>query len=140
MTVYKLGEMDKWTRKAQVMTDEVLQVSIGLLVEELVKAMPVDTGNLVNSVEISLDGIKPVDKDPKATYTDPSAENAAVLKQAKPGEKVYISVKAPYAVKANYGQTQGNANRPGHFFMIIAANKWPVVVRRATEIVKARYA
>jgi hypothetical protein len=93
--------------------------AVRLLTGELVKAMPHESGNLSRSVEISLDGIRPVDQDPRATYVDPSAENAATLLQARAGKPVFISIKAPYAVKANYG----GDNRQGTFFVLIAANK-----------------
>jgi hypothetical protein len=122
--------------------DEILREATALLVEELVKAMPYETGNLSRSIKVSLDGVVPMDRDPKAKYVDPSSENAATLLNAEVGKPVYISITAPYAKAVNYGRTGGSGgehyNIGGSFFVLVAANKWPVIVRQAVANVQAR--
>lgn len=140
MAKFNMNDMGKWADREKRKLNDILQESVRLLVAEVVKAMPLDTGNLSRSIEVSLDGVRPMDRDPNATYLDPSAANAATLVQAKAGKPVYISVTAPYAQRINQGYTRDGVNQSGTFYILIGANKWPVVVRQAIENVKAKYA
>ena len=132
-----------WSDKVKRMTDEIVQESVRLLLAELVRNMPVDTGNLVRSVKVTLNGVVPVDRDPDKTYTDPSAGNAATLLRVKAGQPVYISIRAPYARRVNYGRSSADSagrffNQAGAFFFEVTASKWQVIVDQAVANVKAR--
>jgi hypothetical protein len=126
----------QWTKEAKDKNNRILQEAIRLLLAEVIDAMPKEDGNLSNSVRVGFDGVQPVDRDNRATYADPSGPNAAALMQVEAGKPVYISVTAPYALRANYGFTGQDAlgrffNNRGAFYIQIGEAKWNGFVRKA---------
>ena len=133
-----------WSDKVKRMNDEIVRESARLLLAELVRNMPHETGNLARSVKVTLNGIVPVDRDPDKIYTDLSGANAATLLQVEAGQNVYVSIPAPYAKRVNYGQSSTDGagryfNQAGSFFFEITASKWQTIVNQAVANVKAKH-
>ncbi|MBE9636544.1 hypothetical protein [Salipiger mangrovisoli] len=123
-----------WTKKAKTLPDEAFQEFLRLVYQELMRAMPEVTGNLKRSVLVTDTGLVPVDTDPAKQYVDMTAENMATIANMKIGEKAYISVTAPYAIKENYG----GDGESGKFFIEITASKFKALQAQAIRNVKAR--
>lgn len=134
-------QVRQFNKEAKDKNNRILQEAIRLLLAEVIKAMPEQDGNLANSVRVGFDGVQPIDHDNRATYTDPSGSNAASLLQVEAGKPVYISVTAPYAMRANYGFSGQDAlgrmfNNRGHFYIQIGEAKWNGFVRQAAATVR----
>ena len=132
--------VSEWVKEAKDKNNRILQEAIRLLLAEVINAMPKQDGDLANSVQVGFDGVKPIDRDNRASYADPSGSNAMSLLQVEAGKPVYISITAPYALRANYGFTGQDAlgrffNNRGTFFVQIGEAKWNGFVRQAAASV-----
>ena len=97
--------------------------------------MPVDTGNLRNSLAASTVSMPPIlFKDRKTRgakdheFADNTAGLNAVIDSATLSQTIYLGFQAPYAHKAE----EDNA------FVRLAAQNWQSIVRDSTRAVKAR--
>ena len=134
-------QVRQFNKEAKDKQNRILQEAIRLLLAEVINAMPKEDGNLANSVQVGFDGVKPIDHDNRATYADPSGSNAMSLLSVEAGKPVYISITAPYALRANYGFTGQDAlgrlfNNRGAFYIQIGEAKWNGFVRQAAASVK----
>lgn len=129
----------KWAQQAikkakaapQIIVDEMANtmtqyVTVGGLT-------PVDTGNLSRSVTISF---QPINRDPEG-YHAPQRQNFdAAARRMKPDSTAYISYRAAYAHRVNYGfvgtDSLGRSyNQSGRAFLEGYVSQFPVVVSRA---------
>lgn len=129
----------KWAQQAikkakaapQIIVDEMANtmtqyVTVGGLT-------PVDTGNLSRSVTISF---QPINRDPSG-YHAPQRQNFDyVARRMKPDSAVWISYRAAYAWRVNFGYVGTDSlgrqyNQSGRGFLEGYVSQWPMVVNRA---------
>jgi hypothetical protein len=97
--------------------------------------LPVDTGFLWHSFQISFDGPPPLRENPTSTtasYTyEPGAVNATIT-NASIEQPLYGGYGAKYAAKVNYSY--------GYMFLDMAIQQWPQIVERVVQDLKGRMA
>ena len=130
MVKYTFATLDQWTKKTERRIDAVLKDATQsvIAVAQQTKAkggrMPVDTGNLRNSLQSSVAG-------------GASGEGASsyILAAAgmKGGDLATFTWTAEYAAAVN----NGNRGRPGAHFVEGAVDQWPAVVRASIRKAKA---
>ena len=133
MVKYTFATLDQWTKKTEKRIDAVLKDATQsvIAVAQQTKAkggrMPVDTGNLRNSLQSSIAG-------------GASGEGASsyILAAAgmKGGDLATFTWTAEYAAAVN----NGNRGRPGAHFVEGAVDQWPAIVRASIAKAKAKVA
>jgi len=131
MAQYKWATLDAWTKKTERRIDAVLkdatQSVVAVAQETKAKGgrMPVDTGNLRNSLQSSVAG-----------GASGQGEASYVMAAAgmKGGDVATFTWTAEYAAAVN----NGNRGRPGAHFVEGAVDQWPAVVRASIAKAKAR--
>ena len=131
MVKYTFAQLDQWTKKTEKRIDAVLKDATQsvVAVAQQTKAkggrMPVDTGNLRNSLQSSIAG-------------GASGEGASsyILAAAgmKGGDLATFTWTAEYAAAVH----NGNRGRPGAHIVEGAVAQWPAVVRASIAKAKAR--
>ena len=131
MTKYTFAQLDQWTKKTEKRIDAVLKDATQsvIAVAQQTKAkggrMPVDTGNLRNSLQSSVAG--GASGEGKESYI-------MVAGNMKGGDLATFTWTAEYAAAVN----NGNRGRPGAHFVEGAVDQWPAVVRASITKAKAR--
>ena len=116
----------RWAKKAEIEQSRVVHQAVSLLVEEVTRPvsqgghMPVETGNLRNSVAVSSLGPVTVNFRTKK-FANPAEQLKTAIAGIEVGQPVWIGFRAPYAEKAEvkYG------------FVRLAAQKWGGIVAEA---------
>ena len=130
MTKYTFATLDQWTKKTEKRIDAVLKDATQsvVAVAQQTKAkggrMPVDTGNLRNSLQSSVAG--GASGEGKESYI-------MVAAGMKGGDVATFTWTAEYAAAVN----NGNRGRPGAHFVEGAVDQWPAVVRASIRKAKA---
>jgi len=131
MARYTFATLDQWTKKTERRIDAVLKDATQsvIAVAQQTKAkggrMPVDTGNLRNSLQSSVAG--GASGEGKESYI-------MVAGNMKGGDVATFTWTAEYAAAVN----NGNRGRPGAHFVEGAVDQWPAVVRASIAKAKAR--
>jgi len=131
MTKYTFATLDQWTKKTEKRIDAVLKDATQsvVAVAQQTKAkggrMPVDTGNLRNSLQSSVAG--GASGEGKESYI-------MVAAGMKGGDLATFTWTAEYAAAVN----NGNRGRPGAHFVEGAVDQWPAIVRASIAKAKAR--
>lgn len=89
--------------------------------------MPVDTGFLRSSLQVTTDGPVPAElanPNPTGTFAANDATVALAIAGAEPGDTIFATYGAVYARAVNYGRNGSN----GRLFVETAAQKWPSIV------------
>ena len=131
MVRYTFAQLDQWTKKTEKRIDAVLKDATQsvVAVAQQTKAkggrMPVDTGNLRNSLQSSVAG-----------GASGEGEESYILVAAgmKGGDLATFTWTAEYAAAVN----NGNRGRPGAHFVEGAVDQWPAIVRASIAKAKAR--
>lgn len=94
---------------------------------------PLDTGNLSRSVTLSF---TPIKRDPPGYHADKRQNFEVTARKLKPDTPFYISYRAAYAHRVNYGYVGTdslgrNYNQSGRAFLEGYAAQFPQVVARA---------
>ncbi|MDP9630085.1 UNVERIFIED_ORG: hypothetical protein J2W85_002146 [Ensifer adhaerens] len=105
--------------------------------------MPVDTGNLKNSLMGSTTAMPTVDEGEK-TYPDRAGEIELIISNLDVGETLYLGFQAAYGPRMNYGFVGQDSlgrvyNQQGFGFVDAEAQDWPQTVKRAEEQVRGRF-
>ena len=131
MTKYTFATLDQWTKKTEKRIDAVLKDATQsvVAVAQVTKAkggkMPVDTGNLRNSLQSSVAG----------GASGQGAESYIMASAGmKGGDVATFTWTAEYAAAVN----NGNRGRPGAHFVEGAVDQWTAIVRASTAKAKAR--
>jgi len=131
MAQYKWATLDQWTKKTHQRIDAVLNDAAQsvVAVAQVTKAkggrMPVDTGNLRNSLQSSVAG----------GASGQGAESYIMAAAGmKGGDVATFTWTAEYAAAVN----NGNRGRPGAHFVEGAVDQWPAIVRASIRKAKAR--
>ena len=131
MALYKFATLDQWTRKTERRIDAVLKDATQsvVAVAQVTKAkggrMPVDTGNLRNSLQSSVAG---------GAMSVGEASYVMAAAGMKGGDVATFTYTAAYSKAVN----NGNNGRPGAHFVEGAVDQWPAIVRSSTAKAKAR--
>jgi len=131
MARYTFATLDQWTKKTERRIDAVLKDATQsvIAVAQQTKAkggrMPVDTGNLRNSLQSSVAG--GASGEGKESYI-------MVAGNMKGGDLATFTWTAEYARPVN----NGNRGRPGAHFVEGAVDQWPAIVRASIRKAKAR--
>ena len=131
MVNYTFATLDQWTKKTEKRIDAVLKDATQsvVAVAQVTKAkggrMPVDTGNLRNSLISSVAG----------GASGQGAESYIMAAAGmKGGDLATFTWTAEYAAAVN----NGNRGRPGAHFVEGAVDQWPAIVRASIAKAKAR--
>jgi len=129
MVKYTFATLDQWTKKTEKRIDAVLKDATQsvVAVAQQTKAkggrMPVDTGNLRNSLQSSVAG--GASGEGKESYI-------MVAAGMKGGDVATFTWTAEYAAAVN----NGNRGRPGAHFVEGAVDQWPAIVRASIRKAK----
>jgi len=131
MVKYTFATLDQWTKKTEKRIDAVLKDATQsvVAVAQQTKAkggrMPVDTGNLRNSLQSSVAG---------GAMGEGKESYIMVAGNMKGGDLATFTWTAEYAAAVN----NGNRGRPGAHFVEGAVDQWPAIVRASIAKAKAR--
>jgi hypothetical protein len=131
MTKYTFATLDQWTKKTEKRIDAVLKDATQsvVAVAQQTKAkggrMPVDTGNLRNSLQSSVAG---------GAMNEGASSYILVAGNMNGGDLATFTWTAEYAAAVN----NGNRGRPGAHFVEGAVDQWPAIVRASIAKAKAR--
>ena len=131
MARYTFATLDQWTKKTERRIDAVLKDATQsvIAVAQQTKAkggrMPVDTGNLRNSLRSSVAG---------GAMGEGASSYIMVAGNMKGGDLATFTWTAEYAAAVN----NGNRGRPGAHFVEGAVDQWPAIVRASIAKAKAR--
>ena len=131
MVQYRWSTLDQWTKKTEKRIDAVLKDATQsvLAVAQQTKAkggrMPVDTGNLRNSLQSSVAG---------GAMGEGASSYILAAAGMKGGDLATFTWTAEYAAAVN----NGNRGRPGAHFVEGAVDQWPAIVRASIAKAKAR--
>jgi len=131
MVQYRWSTLDQWTKKTEKRIDAVLKDATQsvVAVAQQTKAkggrMPVDTGNLRNSLQSSVAG---------GAMGEGASSYILVAGNMKGGDLATFTWTAEYAAAVN----NGNRGRPGAHFVEGAVDQWPAIVRASIAKAKAR--
>jgi hypothetical protein len=140
MTKYTFATLDQWTKKTEKRIDAVLKDATQsvIAVAQVTKAkggrMPVDTGNLRNSLQSSIAG---------GASGEGAKSHILVAPLMKGGDLATFTWTAKYARRVNNGFTGAdslgrNFNQVGAHFVEGAVDQWPAIVRASIRKAKAR--
>ena len=131
MAKYTFATLDQWTKKTEKRIDAVLKDATQsvVAVAQQTKAkggrMPVDTGNLRNSLQSSVAG---------GAMGEGASSYILAAGNMKGGDLATFTWTAEYAAAVN----NGNRGRPGAHFVEGAVDQWPAIVRASIAKAKAR--
>ena len=131
MVQYRWSTLDQWTKKTEKRIDAVLKDATQsvVAVAQQTKAkggrMPVDTGNLRNSLQSSVAG---------GAMGEGKESYIMVAAGMNGGDLATFTWTAEYAAAVN----NGNRGRPGAHFVEGAVDQWTAIVRASTAKAKAR--
>ena len=125
------AQLDQWTKKTERRIDAVLKdatqtvISVAQTPKSKGGKLPVDTGNLRNSLLSSVSG----------GASGQGAESYIMAAAGmKGGDVATFTWTAEYAAAVN----NGNRGRPGAHFVEGAVDQWPAIVRASIAKAKAR--
>ena len=131
MVQYTFATLDQWTKKTERRIDAVLKdatqtvISVAQTPKSKGGRLPVDTGNLRNSLQSSVAG---------GAMGEGASSYIMVAGNMKGGDLATFTWTAEYAAAVN----NGNRGRPGAHFVEGAVDQWPAIVRASIAKAKAR--
>jgi len=131
MARYTFAQLDQWTKKTERRIDAVLEdatqtvISVAQTPKSKGGRLPVDTGNLRNSLQSSIAG---------GASGEGASSYILVAGNMKGGDLATFTWTAEYAAAVNNGRN----GRPGAHFVEGAVDQWPAIVRASIAKAKAR--
>ena len=125
------AQLDQWTKKTERRIDAVLKdatqtvISVAQTPKSKGGRLPVDTGNLRNSLQSSIAG---------GASGEGESSHILVAPLMEGGDVATFTWTAEYAAAVN----NGNRGRPGAHFVEGAVDQWPAIVRASIAKAKAR--
>ena len=125
------AQLDQWTKKPERRIDAVLKdatqtvISVAQTPKSKGGRLPVDTGNLRNSLQSSIAG---------GASGEGESSHILVAPLMEGGDVATFTWTAEYAAAVN----NGNRGRPGAHFVEGAVDQWPAIVRASIAKAKAR--
>lgn len=139
MAKYTFANLDQWALKTERRIDAVVKDSTQTVVETMQTPrakggkMPVDTGNLRNTLKSSLHG---------GLGAQGAESHVMVAASMRGGDTATFTYTAAYARRVNSGFTGTDSlgrsyNQQGAFFVEGAIDQWPALVRASVAKAKA---
>ncbi|PDT55036.1 MULTISPECIES: hypothetical protein [Sinorhizobium] len=143
------AQVSEWAMQEKARQEAVLREAAQMVANNVRTSvaaggrMPVDTGNLKNSLMASTSAMPMVDQDEKA-YPDSSGEIELIISNLEVGGTLYLGFQAAYGPRMNYGFVGEDSlgrlyNQAGYGFVDAEAQDWPQTVKRAEEKVRGRF-
>ncbi|AWN47132.1 hypothetical protein DK419_13095 [Methylobacterium terrae] len=130
-----LSQVTDWVRETEGRIKAAFQESAQRVIEDMQRRVPVDTGFLRASLQVSNTVPVPADRSANegTAYTYNPNAAALVIAGAKIGSTLYASYTAVYAARVNYGFVGTDAlgrtyNQQGRHFIELALQRWPQIV------------
>ena len=123
------AQLDQWTKKTERRIDAVLKdatqtvISVAQTPKSKGGRLPVDSGNLRNSLQSSIAG---------GASGEGASSYILVAGNMKGGDLATFTWTAEYAAAVN----NGNRGRPGAHFVEGAVDQWPAIVRASIRKAK----
>ncbi|ACL61752.1 HK97 gp10 family phage protein [Methylobacterium nodulans] len=129
------SQVSEWVRQTEERLTAVFRESAQRVISDMQSRVPVDTGFLKSSLQVSTDAPVPADRKPPpgaAPAYNPTAATLAIA-GAEIGDTLYASYSAVYARRVNYGFVGTDSlgrtyNQAGRHFVGLAAQRWPQIV------------
>jgi hypothetical protein len=143
------AQVSEWVKAEQEREAAVLRTAAQMVANNVRTSVaqggriPVDTGNLKNSLMASTTSMPTVDQQEKQ-YADQSGEIELIIANLDVGETLYLGFQAAYGPRMNYGFVGEDSlgrlyNQAGYGFVDAEAQDWPQTVKRAEETVRGRF-
>lgn len=133
-----------WARQVKQQLEDTFRTSVQELGIDLSTGqpegdVPVQSGNLANSVQVAI-GVMPTVAPSGTKFVTADLAAAQLLKI---GDTAYVGYQANYARRQNYGfigeDSLGRTyNQPGRGFVERAEARWPAIVERAAAKVRSQ--
>lgn len=145
MTTYSFAQLPEWSdrviRNLDLILREAVQAIFDLATETqasstetgtfVVGAVPVDTGHLIGSAQIIMNGQAVAEGSPEANA---APDYTIAIAQLEGGDVIELAFTAEYARHVEYG----HGNVPGRFYVRTAVAQWQKVVNEAVVKVVGR--
>ncbi len=143
------AQVSEWVKQEKEREAAVLRTAAQMVANDVRIAreaggrMPVDTGNLKNSLMASTTAMPTVDQGEKE-YPDNTGEIELIIADLSIGETLFLGFQAAYGPRMEYGFVGADSlgriyNQQGFGFVAAAAQDWPQTVKRAEEKVRGRF-
>ncbi|AUX76408.1 hypothetical protein [Sinorhizobium fredii] len=143
------AQVSEWVTQEKARQEAVLREAAQMVANNVRTSvaaggrMPVETGNLKNSLMASTSAMPTVDQGEKA-YPDSSGEIELIISNLEVGGTLYLGFQAAYGRRMNYGFVGEDSlgrlyNQAGYGFVDAEAQDWPQTVKRAEEKVRGRF-
>lgn len=143
------AQVSEWVKQEKEREAAVLRTAAQMVANDVRIAreaggrMPVDTGNLKNSLMASTTAMPTVDQGEKE-YPDNTGEIELIIADLSIGETLYLGFQAAHGPRMNFGFVGTDSlgrlyNQQGFGFVDAAAQDWPQTVKRAEEQVRGRF-
>lgn len=130
------AQVSEWVRQTEQRMTAVFRESTQRVVEDMQSRIPVDTGFLKSSIQVSTNGPAPMSRprpDGGSFAYQPTAAVLAIA-GAEIGDTIYASYTANYAAHVNYGTSK----MAGRQFVGLAAQRWPAIVDEVCRELQSR--
>ncbi len=140
-----LSQVTDWVRQTEQRVEAAFRESAQRVIADMHARVPVDTGFLRASLQVSTTAPVPADRGPTegTTYAyNPTAATLAIA-GAQIGDTLFASYSAVYAARINYGFVGTDAlgrtyNQQGRHFVELAVQRWPQIVDEVCRELQAR--
>ncbi|MFE1598187.1 HK97 gp10 family phage protein [Methylobacterium sp. ID0610] len=140
-----LSQITEWCRQTEARAEAVFRESAQRVIGEMQGRVPVDTGFLKSSLQVSTTAPVPADRSPAAGTAYPYNPTAATvaIAGAQIGDRLFASYSAVYAPRINYGFVGTDAlgrtyNQSGRHFVELAVQRWPAIVNDVCRELQSR--
>lgn len=139
------SQVSAWVRETEARMTAVFREAAQRVIGEMQERVPVDTGFLKASLQVSTSAPIPADRSPGegTTYAyNPTAATLAIA-GAEIGDRLFASYSAVYGPRINYGFVGTDAlgrtyNQAGRHFVELAAQRWPAIVAQVSQEAQSR--
>ncbi|RVJ77549.1 hypothetical protein [Sinorhizobium meliloti] len=143
------AQVSEWVQAEKEREAAVLRTAAQMVANNVRRSVaeggriPVDTGNLKNSLMASTSTMPRVDEGERE-YPDQSGEIELIISNLDVGETLYLGFQAAYGPRMNYGFVGQDSlgrvyNQQGFGFVDAEAQIWPQTVKEAEAKVRGRF-
>jgi hypothetical protein len=128
------AQVDNWVKQTKERTEAVFKTATELVIQDIITRTPIDTGFLVASMTVSLQGMPSIDiaARPITGQSYSSQPFALTIEGAEIGDTIYAGFVASYAAYVEFGTKHFS----GRAMVRLAAQAWPQHVAAATAEVR----
>ena len=126
--------VNEWVKETQDRMVRVFRTAADLMVEDVIRRTPVDTGYLRASLTVTLDAPLPIRPEAKGGVPLPQAQPYSLtIAGAEIGDTIFGSFVASYAAYVEYGTSKMAPRR----MVGLAAQSWQAHVDKAVSMARA---